>query len=58
MECKAFEETHIADSILFGKDFPPTVGDFVHIEYGFVPTQGYLAHKEDSFTGRFDTALP
>lgn len=58
MTYNTFEETQTTESILVGKDFSPTVEDFVHRESGFVPTEGYLAHKEDSVLGRFDTTLP
>lgn len=46
------------DSILVGKDFSSIVANFVHMESDFVPTEGYLAHKEDSVLGRFDISLP
>lgn len=46
------------DSIFVGKDFPPTVGDFVHMKPSFVPTEGYISCKVDLVQGRLDTALP
>ena len=46
------------EPILVGKDFSPTVEDFVHMEFGFVPTKGYLNRKDDFVLGRFDTAMP
>lgn len=58
MAYRAFEETQAAESILVGKDFFPIEENFVHMESGFVPTEGYLAHKEDLVLGRFDISLP
>ena len=55
---RAFEETQTVGSNLSGKHFTPTVEDFVHMGPKFVPTEGYLDHKEDLVPGRFDTALP
>jgi len=57
MTYRAFEETQTVESILIGKYFASIVVDFVHMESTFVPTEGYLAHKEDLVLGRFDIAI-
>ena len=33
--------------ILASKDFVPTVGDFGHMAFDFVPIACYLDHRED-----------
>ena len=58
MAYMAFDQTQTVEYILVGKDFSPIVVDFVHMESDFVPTEGYLAPKEDSVLGRLDTGLP
>lgn len=58
MSYRAFEQTQTMESILDGNYFSSIMVDFVHMESNFVPTDGYLAHKEDFFLRRFDTTLP
>ena len=47
MTCRASEKTQTAGSNLIGKDFSPTMKDFVNTGFDFSPIEDYLDHKVD-----------